>query len=642
MLKIRTDMKEVLILLVFALLLAETLMATTILVVVAGALLVWFKIRPGVILRNIITLGVFISYWIKYGKVFDPEVGLNFLTTIIVMKLLEKETMRDRYMIFYGLLLLISAGSLFEKNLTYVMFFTLSFFILISDFYQDLKLSWSLRDFIKSLLWVLPFTAMLFFFSPRMISPFQIQRSDLSKGQIGYTPEVNLRDEINLSSNPSVVFQAELDQKIGPRDLYWRGNTLSFTDGWSWPLMPGDQRSGAFDKSLSSADSEIEGVIHQKITVLERHDFFFALDSPLYIFSQKGGIKLKKQHTLYRPAMNSASSYRAVSSRGGIFSEDLKRFKNINSGLGVEEKAWIQENFRSKDLLELVQEIKNFFQRENFTYSLTPGKVDSFLNFMTEKKIGHCTHYSSAVGIILRQKKIPVRLVSGFLGGNYNSRGNFYLITQNDAHVWVEAHYQGKWQRIDPTDWIAPDRVNLGGEAFINQVATKGKFGRFNFLNSFFLGEFRQSLSHWNFAFYQWLEQMDYYGQLAFLARFHLKREWILSIIPLILLIFLGLYYWFMSRSLKKDELAPLWSDFRRRLERRGIRLSYHSLAESELALKNYQGPERESIEKLWHDLIRLSFSHPAEDGRPDSDLPWIKRRERKQYKILKKRIRRF
>ena len=159
---IRSEVKEAVILLVFASLMIETLTPVTMGLVIIGAVMTWFRKRPKALMRNILTLGIFASYWITYGKVIDPEVGLNFLTTIIVLKLLEKESDRDRYMIFFGLILVISAGSLFQKSLSYVIFFALSFFILIQDFYKTLKLPTRLLDLVQSLVWVLPFTAFLF------------------------------------------------------------------------------------------------------------------------------------------------------------------------------------------------------------------------------------------------------------------------------------------------------------------------------------------------------------------------------------------------------------------------------------------------------------------------------------------------
>jgi hypothetical protein len=70
--------------------------------------------------------------------------------------------------------------------------------------------------------------------------------------------------------------------------------------------------------------------------------------------------------------------------------------------------------------------------------------------------------------MILRQNKIPTRIVSGFQGGQYNDFGGYYIVRSNDAHAWIESHVEGKWHRIDPTAYISPDRIELGGEAFIN------------------------------------------------------------------------------------------------------------------------------------------------------------------------------
>jgi len=108
---LKEDYKQTFVLIVFSFLLMEVLTGATLLFVLVGALIVFFQIRTSKIIRNALAMGVFASYWLKYGKVIDPEIGLNFLTSIIVLKILERETIRDRYMIFFGLLLLISSGS---------------------------------------------------------------------------------------------------------------------------------------------------------------------------------------------------------------------------------------------------------------------------------------------------------------------------------------------------------------------------------------------------------------------------------------------------------------------------------------------------------------------------------------------------
>jgi len=88
-------------------------------------------------------------------------------------------------------------------------------------------------------------------------------------------------------------------------------------------------------------------------------------------------------------------------------------------------------------------------------------------DFIANRK-GFCTHFSSLLGIVLRTKGIPARLVSGFQGGSYNDLGNFYEIKSNDAHTWVEYFHKDKWYQVDPTGFVAPERVNMGGEKFLS------------------------------------------------------------------------------------------------------------------------------------------------------------------------------
>src|SRR5690606_22539112 len=153
------------------------------------------------------------------------------------------------------------------------------------------------------------------------------------------------------------------------------------------------------------------------------------------------------------------------------------------------------------------------------SYSLSPGRSQSFSEFM-ERKVGLCSHYASAVALILRAKGIPSRLVSGHMGGSYNRFADFYLVSQNDAHVWVEAQSDGKWLRLDPTEWIAPERVRLGGDAFIESVQ-EGSFITGRLLRGpRFIQDLRMWFGQWDFLFYQWLEDMDYHSQEAFLLKF--------------------------------------------------------------------------------------------------------------------------
>lgn len=614
---VKSEIKEISLLLIFTFLLSDILTGTTVGFVALGSVLVWLKIRPSKLMRNMFALGLFASYWITYGKVIDPETGLNFLTSIVVLKLLEKETRRDQYMIFFGLLLLISSGSLFERTLTYVIFFSLSFLILIQDFYRTLGLPWKIKDIRNAILWVVPLTGVMFFLTPRLLNPLPYQGGKPSPGEVGYTPDVNISEIERLEGNDRPVFQALLNKKIYQHDLYWRGNTISFTDGWNWTSMPHDQDT--VEPELYQIKHIETDFIHQSVRVYNKEDYFFTLDRPQDIYAGNGTYHLKGKRTLAQKRWQWFNRYEAISSPRDelINSEELHKY--LRPAVSKRDQQWIDENFKGKTLSEVRQELQEYLVKHEFQYSLNPGRVQNFHEFMVRKKIGYCSHYSSALAIILRQKKIPSRLVSGFMGGNFNRFADSYLVTQNDAHVWVEALENNSWVRLDPTEWIAPDRVQLGGEAFMSKVASQGGIRLFPYLTSQlgWFNDLKQWFGQWDFKFYQWMEEMDYYGQDALLAKLRFERKWFLTLAPILIALFLGLYAWHVSRTSDKLKSTPLdeaWDIFRRKLFKKGIQIQLVSVSEIETQLQAIEHPEKEGILEIWNELVKVSFKEDAAD----------------------------
>ena len=64
---------------------------------------------------------------------------------------------------------------------------------------------------------------------------------------------------------------------------------------------------------------------------------------------------------------------------------------------------------------------------------------------------------------MMRMAGIPARVVTGYQGGWYNSRGDYLLVRQSDAHAWAEVWLPERgWVRQDPTSWVNPARIERG------------------------------------------------------------------------------------------------------------------------------------------------------------------------------------
>ncbi len=103
---------------------------------------------------------------------------------------------------------------------------------------------------------------------------------------------------------------------------------------------------------------------------------------------------------------------------------------------------------------EKIRTIEQYL-KENYRYSLEveasakEAPIDDFL--FTQKK-GYCEQYATAMVLLLRAVGIPARLVTGFLAGEWNPYGQYYIVRNSDAHAWVEAWFpKSGWVRFDPT-----------------------------------------------------------------------------------------------------------------------------------------------------------------------------------------------
>lgn len=598
---VRDEIKHNFILLTFCFLLWETLTSATLYFAFLGIVLSISKIKINLLLRNTLALIVFGSYWITYGKIIDPEIGLNFLTTIVVLKILERESKRDHYMIFFGMMLLISAGSLFEKTLTYLFFFLLSFWILLREFYSFLDIKWSWSDFFKSLIWPVILASLLFLLAPRLLSPIPFDQAPLGKGEVGYTSDLNISEIESLEPNSSNAFEVSASSKLLQKDLYWRGNTLSYNDGWNWKEMVQDKKSARPINQIISLEADIS----LKYRLSTRSNYFFTLDKPrLILFEDKAFEMDPHLKTLTQRRWDWVARYESIGSMEEYIREQAPHDHYLKVPLPRKEKDKIQKMFTGKNLKELELELKKLFQASGFSYTFSPGKIEDLTTFL-EKKKGFCSHYASATAIILRIKGTPTRLVSGFMGGQYNPYAHYYTITQNDAHVWVEAWEEGQWKKIDPTEWIAPERVELGGMVFMERLsADKSKnMTMIPFITQLY--EIKLWFNQWDFKFYQWLENIDYKTQERWFKFFNIKRQWLFTMIPLIIVIFMVFYLIFLNfnRTNTIEDTRFLWRLYLKKMKLKGLDLSPLTLDIS-YDLKD----KDEAAYQIWVDLMAASF----------------------------------
>jgi hypothetical protein len=105
----------------------------------------------------------------------------------------------------------------------------------------------------------------------------------------------------------------------------------------------------------------------------------------------------------------------------------------------------------AKELVELlVRDLSTFA----YTLDNPSGRAkDSLGDFLNRTRAGHCEYFAHALASALRHRGIASRVVNGYRLGQWIQEGGYWLVTQNEAHSWVEyvdpATYT--WTSVDPT-----------------------------------------------------------------------------------------------------------------------------------------------------------------------------------------------
>ncbi|HEY9897925.1 MAG TPA: transglutaminaseTgpA domain-containing protein [Pantanalinema sp.] len=97
-----------------------------------------------------------------------------------------------------------------------------------------------------------------------------------------------------------------------------------------------------------------------------------------------------------------------------------------------------------------------------------PAGEDPTLFFLTASHRGYCAHYASALALLGRSLGIATRLVVGYAPPERAGDGVTYRA--GDAHAWVEAFIDGRWESYDPTP-MANERPSRGADPRLLMLA---------------------------------------------------------------------------------------------------------------------------------------------------------------------------
>ena len=135
--------------------------------------------------------------------------------------------------------------------------------------------------------------------------------------------------------------------------------------------------------------------------------------------------------------------------------QDLGVAAKIRGDLAKIAREWTRGATTPREALDaIVRELSHY------PYSIDErleGYVDPVVEFLHVRHGGHCELFASAMALLARTLDIPTRLAVGYRVSEVNPITGMSVVRDRNAHTWVEAWVDGRWQSFDPTPAIEVD-----------------------------------------------------------------------------------------------------------------------------------------------------------------------------------------
>lgn len=343
----------------------------------------------------------------------------------------------------------------------------------------------------------------IFFVFPRVGLGFFAPKTRSAQAMTGFSDKVELGSHGVIRDNPEVVLRVEFpDGKMPPSatNYHWRMISFDSYDGVKWERsnkgrglnLSFDAKTRTYDLSqlyTKKLDKAVDdsGYEPRKIRVYMeplgvsqgpqiwpmqsyvlpqtiplpfnpkaawlRHDAYY---QDLYI-QQRNEVGLivemyvqpEPNRELFEDAV-----FDTTTDKGAAEVASVEPFMQLPEGMNRMRQLSSQVTSSAPTPYKKAELIKEYLQA-NYTYTTNLPPVDKnnpVEGFLFDSKKGHCEFFATSMALMLRASGVPARVVNGFLGGVWNSAGEYMAVRQGDAHAWVEVYIpEYGWVPFDPT-----------------------------------------------------------------------------------------------------------------------------------------------------------------------------------------------
>ena len=598
---------------------------------------------------------------------------LHLLTFAYTLKAFEIKKRKDFYQLLLLGLFLLASALIFKQTLAFslviVLILIVNLTVLHSVFSPTKTLLSASKTVCILLLQSTLLAVTLFIVFPRL-SPFW-QVPSATSAKTGLSDEVSPGDIATLALSSDLAFRVDFKGEPIPiySMLYWRAMTLENFDGRKWTRTSNNRHklSSQSPSTNTTFKPVISGssILYDVTVEPSYQSWLFGL---AVATSDDAKIALMRDYTLQsRNILSQIFHYQVKSYLHSPLDSNLNRIDRQRNIAIVKGSNPRLEKFGSKLKLQYTnpvdraQAVLEIFRESNYFYTLQAPKLlnNSLDQFFFDTKAGFCEHYASSFTYLMRAAGIPARVVTGYLGGEYNNinaesisdksdqQGGHLSIYQYDAHAWSEIWLEGiGWQKVDPTAAVDPQRVESGwsNALLTQQLSMNNNFiGLYQFKNIAWMNKLRLQLDALDYQWTRWVLGYSSKQQYDLLKRWfgdHMpwKTAGIVTITFIFTMTLITLFYRINFKFFEQKKIIPwvqIYQNALKVIAANGVSKPENMTAQDFSALVSLQLPQ---ISKEFRHLT-MAFEQLNYSKLSDSERVILQDRLGQQYSYIKETL---
>ncbi len=298
---------------------------------------------------------------------------------------------------------------------------------------------------------------------------------------LGSGPELSEQVVMIISTGDLPPRSPQVALNRPPPRYYWRGLTYDryIPSGW-YAGATETIAYGAGEPAITTTLTT-QRTVRQEVQVVGDAGGLLHTAGALVVADQDYSVAWRSSDDLFAATIK-AASYRADSLTPIISEEQLR-------SAGSDYPEWVQDRYLAlpdatpERVLSLARDltataptpydraraIETYLRTFPYTLNVSepPSDRDVVDYFLFDLQEGYCDYYATAMVVLARAAGLPARLAVGYASGSYDSYQACYVVTEANAHAWVEIYFPGyDWVEFEPTGGLPPIERSVEAASF--------------------------------------------------------------------------------------------------------------------------------------------------------------------------------